>query len=97
MKTMRTTTGVSYRVEVERTDATEMCPESSQWLAGHLASTGYKAYLMSANLRDPKERRPGNELYNWCAGDPFQLWSPSEGRPISTHATMTAFEAQQGK
>ena len=93
MKTMRTTTGVSYRVPLERTDADQLCPDSTKWLVGHLQETGNVAYTVATNLRDPKQRRAGNEIYNWCAGDPFQLWSEKLGRPISNHETLTAFEA----
>ena len=91
MKTMRTTTGVSYRVEIERTDLGQLCPESTQWLAQQLRKDGNVAYTVETNLRDPKQRRAGNMIWNWCAGDPFQLWNEELGRPISNHETLAAF------
>ena len=85
MKTMRTGTGVSYRVVDEsNAEPRAACSASSQWLAGWLQATNTKAYTANVNLMDPKQRRPANEVADWCQGEELKLWSPDDRRPLAS-------------
>lgn len=60
------------------------CTEDHTWLQSVLASRNIKAYLPSVSVSDPKQRRPGNEVVDWCSGEGFKLWSTAENRYIPT-------------
>ena len=69
-------TGVEPRVWQMR------CTEDHVWLQSALAQRGVKAYLPTISVNDPKQRRPANELTDWCSGDGFKLWSTTEHRYV---------------
>ena len=56
------------------------CSEDMAWLATALSARGIKAYLPSISVSDPKNRKPANEVTDWCAGEGFKLWSTKEHR-----------------
>ena len=58
------------------------CTADHVWLQSALAQRGVKAYLPSISVNDPKQRRPANELTDWCWGDGFKLWSTTEHRYV---------------
>ena len=90
-RTRRTSTGACFR-EVVPTERQE-CPESSAWLASWLSENGYKAYTADTNVLDPKQRREGNLLSNWCGGDAsLKLWDPKALRPVASSTAPHAFE-----
>ena len=51
------------------------CSADHRWLQEELTSKGIKAYIPSVSVNDPKQRKPANEISDWCKGDDFKLWS----------------------
>ena len=58
------------------------CTEDHAWLQSALAQRGVKAYLPNISVTDPKQRKPANEVTDWCEGEGFKLWSTSEHRYV---------------
>jgi len=61
------------------------------WLSAVLAENGLRAYHGAVALNDPKQRRPINELWNWCQGDGLQLWDRAR------NAYIPALETRRGR
>ncbi len=81
VKTMRTENGSSVQREVEPF-VPQRCPADAQWLKDVLQANGLKAYKPSISVTDPKQRRPANEVRDYCSGDNFKLWSVNERRYV---------------
>jgi hypothetical protein len=88
-KTLRRMNASTYRVPARFTPPD--CPADMAWLAGVLAENGLRAYNGAIALNDPKQRRPVNELSNWCQGDGFQLWDRERS------AYVPALETRRGR
>jgi len=43
---------------------------------------GLKAYRPDISVHDPKQRRAGNEVSDWCRGEALKLWSTEERRYV---------------
>lgn len=80
MATRRLPNGSTYRVSSSETAV--RCPEDMRWLRRHLDQHRLKAYVPSVSVKDPKNRRPANEVVDWCASDGydrvFKLWSTTQ-------------------
>ena len=78
MTTRRSSNGSSYRIPSDSLQAPR-CPEDMEWLNRHLNMHRLKAYVPTISVRDPKNRRPSNEVVDWCVSDgysgAFKLWS----------------------
>lgn len=44
--------------------------------------SGLKAYRPDISVNDPKQRRTGNEVQDWCRGEALKLWSTEERRYV---------------
>ena len=73
VQTFRTNNGSSVRIQTVPAQPMR-CSEDMAWLANALASKGIKAYNPSISVNDPKNRRPANEISDWCKGEGFKLW-----------------------
>ena len=38
--------------------------------------------MPNISVTDPKQRKPANEVTDWCEGEGFKLWSTSEHRYV---------------
>ena len=45
-------------------------------------ASGLRAYKGDVSVSDPKQRRPANEVSNWCTSDALKLWSVSENKYV---------------
>jgi len=88
MKTRKTENGSTYRVPVPSEDIGTGCADDMKWLQGVLMSRGLKAYRADISVRDPKQRRPSNEVTDWCKGAPLKLWN------TNTREYMPSVEVQ---
>lgn len=81
MKTMKTANGSSYQVPAEQLEPIQ-CPTDMAWLRDVLKQSGLKAYRPDISVNDPKQRRTGNEVQDWCRGEALKLWSTEERRYV---------------
>ena len=64
--------------------AQQRCSEDHAKLAEMLAARDVKAYLPNVSVNDPKQRKPANEVSDWCAGEGMKLWSTKDHRPLAS-------------
>ena len=60
----------------------QRCSADHAWLQEQLAARGIKAYLPTISVTDPKQRKPANEVVDWCAGEGIKMWSVAESRYV---------------
>ena len=60
------------------------CSDDHRWLHDALAQRGLKAYLPSISVTDPKNRKPANEVSDWCKNEGFKLWSTTDNKYVAS-------------
>ena len=51
-------------------------------LSQPVQANGLRAYKGDVSVSDPKQRRPANEVSNWCTGDALKLWSIADNKYV---------------
>merc|ERR1711939_810108 len=83
LKTQKSENGSSFRIELSPATLPR-CSSDTMWLHEQLADRGIKAYKPTVSVNDPKQRKPANEMVDWCQGDGLKLWSTTEHRYVES-------------
>lgn len=60
------------------------CAAETSWLLSYLHDRELKAYEPNINIHNPRLRRAGMELKQWCPGDPItHVWSTRRRAPLN--------------